>query len=323
MTVWLRDFDKFAKVTSSTLIPCKGGMYHVINPVLSELAAAKPVVLFDKPVCVYFSQHNRCARRGCQKTHRSEKQIQTLIAARHVQLKEMSSEEREAHSTELVEKEQDGAELYHMAASQNARTTMGNAAKEFDPSHSCGGYHHHHHHHHHHRRGVPTDLGTEEITEPEPLDLPVEVPEDIKAAFTDDGPKSKVYITCVLKQRMTVWLRDFDKFAKVTSSTLIPCKGGMYHVINPVLSELAAAKPVVLFDKPVCVYFSQHNRCARRGCQKTHRSEKQIQTLIAARHVQLKEMSSEERDALSKELVEKEQDGVELYNKCVSNITAS
>ena len=130
MTVWLTDYDKIAKVTSSTLIPCMGGMYHVINPVLSELAAAKPVVLFDKPVCVYFSQHNRCARRGCQKTHRSEKQIQTLIAARHVQLKEMSSEEREALSKELVEKEQDGVELYHMAASRNARTTMGTAAKE-------------------------------------------------------------------------------------------------------------------------------------------------------------------------------------------------
>ena len=154
------------------------------------------------------------------------------------------------------------------------------------------------------RRAPIPGLQGEMVSSPEPLgDLPVQLDEDTIRKFM--SPKFKAYVCCLPRTRQTVWLRDFEPRPQ-HYALLINLKLSTFFVARLDWKDIKTAKPVILFDKQICTHFVSHGNCTRINCGHTHRSLEQIKTLIACRHRQLKQMTSEQREQVLQQLLHDE-----------------
>ena len=157
-------------------------------------------------------------------------------------------------------------------------------------------------------RGLPVNqrlIEEEIVREGEPLgELPVTVPDEILQKYL--SPKTKVIISALPRSGQSVWLRDFVPRPQ-HYMRLIQCRNGVTLFMKPDMTDLRTSKPVALFDKQVCTHFIHHGYCSRKGCLHTHRTEEQVKTVVACRHVQLKAMTKEQRAELLKHTLESEE----------------
>jgi hypothetical protein len=162
--------------------------------------------------------------------------------------------------------------------------------------------HSHHLHHHHHHFSAPAAPRC--ITMPEPVVLLPDIPEEILELYRDT--QTKVIITSLSNSRCTVWLRGHDIATGTAQGRYVHASRGVVMIVKPTMAEIAEGKPVFLFDKPICSYFVLKGECTRGNCVHTHHSEQQIRDLASSKHVELAQMTKDERKALADAIILKE-----------------
>jgi len=140
------------------------------------------------------------------------------------------------------------------------------------------------------------------LTEPEPLEMPCEVPADIQKRFVS---MSNQYIALLPKTQRTVWLSVFSPIL-VPQARMLRSRGGTTMLTQMDLGDMRHAQPVLLFDRPVCMNFAQRNVCTNKECEGAHHTEVQIKGLIACRFLQLQSMKPKEKNKMFDALVDEE-----------------
>ncbi|CAD2219590.1 hypothetical protein ADEAN_000709900 [Angomonas deanei] len=145
-------------------------------------------------------------------------------------------------------------------------------------------------------------------SEPEPIDVDRNaIPKEVVDTYTNH--RLPLVVATMPGPRMTAWLREFPVPQDRRDRQFVFCKGGIILMLKSRAEEVAFSKPVELLPKQICAHFLIHNYCSRPNCFHQHHTEDQVRLLIAARHVELKAMTKQERKDKVAEILVREKEG--------------